>query len=51
MTAAAKAKELGATVMMEPFDVLDAGRMAVIQDPTGAVFCVWQPRAASARRS
>ena len=37
---AARAKELGATVMMEPFDVLDAGRMAVLQDPTGAVFCV-----------
>lgn len=41
---AAKAKELGATVMMEPFDVLDVGRMAVIQDPTGAVFCIWEPR-------
>jgi predicted enzyme related to lactoylglutathione lyase len=23
---------------------MDAGRMAVIQDPTGAVFCVWQPK-------
>jgi predicted enzyme related to lactoylglutathione lyase len=42
--AAAKAAELGATVMAEPFDVLDAGRMAVIQDPTGAVFSVWEPR-------
>jgi predicted enzyme related to lactoylglutathione lyase len=28
--------------MMEPFDVLDAGRMTMIQDPTGAVFGVWQ---------
>ena len=28
---------------MEPFDVMDAGRMAVIQDPTGAVFSVWEP--------
>lgn len=42
--AAAKAAELGATVMAEPFDVMDAGRMAVIQDPTGTVFSVWEPR-------
>ncbi len=28
--------------MMEPFDVLDAGRMTMIQDPTGAVVGVWQ---------
>ena len=28
--------------MMEPFDVMDAGRMAVLTDPEGAVFCVWQ---------
>jgi predicted enzyme related to lactoylglutathione lyase len=27
---------------MEPFDVMDAGRMAVLGDPEGAVFCVWQ---------
>ncbi len=27
---------------MPPFDVMDFGRMAVIQDPTGAHFCVWQ---------
>ncbi|MDX6531922.1 MAG: uncharacterized protein QOH41_4212 [Blastocatellia bacterium] len=39
---AAKAKALGATVMKEPFDVMDAGRMAVIIDPTGAAFCIWQ---------
>jgi uncharacterized protein len=41
---AAKAKELGATVIQEPFDVLKAGRMAVLQDPTGAMLCVWEPR-------
>src|SRR5882672_2563499 len=40
---AAKAKALGATVMKEPFDVMDVGRMAVIIDPTGAAFCIWQP--------
>src|SRR5258708_26801439 len=39
---AAKAKALGGTVMKEPFDVFDAGRMAVITDPTGATFCIWQ---------
>jgi uncharacterized protein len=39
---AAKAKALGATVMKEPFDVMDVGRMAVIIDPTGASFCIWQ---------
>lgn len=39
---AAKAKSLGATLMKEPFDVFDVGRMAVIQDPTGAVFSLWQ---------
>jgi len=42
--AAAKAKQLGASIMVEPFDVMDVGRMAVIQDPTGAVFSVWQPK-------
>jgi predicted enzyme related to lactoylglutathione lyase len=38
------AAENGATVLKEPFDVMDAGRMAVIADPTGAVFCIWQPK-------
>jgi predicted enzyme related to lactoylglutathione lyase len=40
--AAAKSKELGGTVVMAPFDVMDLGRMAVLTDPTGAHFCVWQ---------
>jgi uncharacterized protein len=39
---AAKAKELGANVMAEPFDVMDAGRMAVLADPTGAIASLWQ---------
>jgi uncharacterized protein len=42
--AAARAAQLGGTVISEPFDVLEAGRMAVLQDPTGAVFAVWQPK-------
>ena len=41
---AARARELGGTVMAEPFDVMEHGRMAVIQDPTGAVFAIWQAR-------
>lgn len=40
---AAKVTELGGTVMMGPMDVMDAGRMAMIQDPTGAVVAAWQP--------
>ena len=40
---AQKAKDAGGTVLMEAFDVFEAGRMAVIQDPQGAVFNVWQP--------
>src|SRR5918999_6528093 len=40
---AARATDLGGTLIMEPFDVMEAGRMAIIQDPTGAVFSVWQP--------
>ena len=31
--------------MLAPaFDVYDVGRMAVVQDPTGAVFALWQPK-------
>jgi uncharacterized protein len=40
--AAAKAQQLGGKVLAPAFDVMDAGRMAVILDPTGAAFCVWQ---------
>ncbi|MFQ5400246.1 MAG: VOC family protein [Anaerolineae bacterium] len=40
--AAAKATELGGTIVMPPSDVMDAGRMAVVQDPTGAFFNLWQ---------
>lgn len=41
--AAAKAVgEHGGQLLAEPFDVLDAGRMAVIQDPGGAVLSLWQ---------
>ncbi len=39
-----KAQELGATVTMPTMDVLDSGRMATIQDPTGAHVSLWQPK-------
>jgi predicted enzyme related to lactoylglutathione lyase len=39
---AARARAAGGTVVTEPFDVFDAGRMAVLADPEGAVFCAWQ---------
>ena len=40
----ARAKALGGRVVTEPMDVLDVGRQALLQDPTGALFALWQPR-------
>jgi uncharacterized protein len=42
--AADSAQKLGATVHAPAFDVMDVGRMAVIQDPQGAFFEVWEPK-------
>jgi uncharacterized protein len=42
--AASKVRAAGGRVMSEPFDVMDAGRMAVCADPEGAVFSVWEAR-------
>jgi hypothetical protein len=42
--AAKKAVGLGATLLMEPFDVMTGGRMAVIQDPADAAFAVWEAK-------
>ena len=42
--AAAKARELGGNVIMGPLDVMDVGRMAVVGDPTGAIFCIWEAK-------
>jgi predicted enzyme related to lactoylglutathione lyase len=39
---AGAAGEAGGTVLAPPFDVFDAGRMAVVADPSGAVLCLWQ---------
>jgi predicted enzyme related to lactoylglutathione lyase len=40
--AAAKAASLGAKIVQPPFNAGTNGRMSVLQDPTGAMFCVWQ---------
>jgi predicted enzyme related to lactoylglutathione lyase len=42
---AARAKQLGARILEEPFDVGEFGRLAVFADPAGAVLCVCEPRA------
>jgi predicted enzyme related to lactoylglutathione lyase len=39
-----KAKGLGASVLAGPFDVMEHGRMAVLADPTGAAFALWQAK-------
>jgi predicted enzyme related to lactoylglutathione lyase len=39
-----RARDAGGAVLMEPFDVMDAGRMAVLADPEGAAFFVWQAK-------
>jgi predicted enzyme related to lactoylglutathione lyase len=41
---ASRAEKLGGKVQAGPFDVFDFGRMAVIQDPTGAVLSLWQAK-------
>jgi len=41
---AKKAKSLGAQLLSEPFDVMDVGRMANVQDPQSAKFALWQPK-------
>jgi len=41
---AARAEALGGTIVQPSFDVMEQGRMAVVADPTGAYFCIWQPK-------
>lgn len=41
--ASKKATEAGGSVIGQPFDSPGGGRMAVLSDPSGAVFCVWEP--------
>jgi uncharacterized protein len=42
---AARAREAGGRILMEPTDVADDGRMALVRDPVGAQFGLWQGRA------
>ncbi len=41
---AKKARELGGKVLMDPFDVMDVGRMAIVENPQGAMLSLWEPK-------
>jgi uncharacterized protein len=41
----AKVKDAGGSVLKEPFDALDGGRIAIIADPSGAALGIWRPGA------
>ncbi|MGH2735793.1 MAG: VOC family protein, partial [Actinomycetota bacterium] len=41
---AKKVSSAGGGIVMQPFDVRPAGRMAVVTDPQGAHFVVWEPQ-------
>jgi uncharacterized protein len=41
---AGRVRELGGDVLAEPFDVMQAGRMTALRDPTGATLHLWQAR-------
>jgi uncharacterized protein len=41
---ASKVGEAGGSVLTDPFDIMESGRMAVFADPAGAAFCVWQAK-------
>jgi uncharacterized protein len=40
---AERARELGATLPRDPFDVAGAGRVATLRDPVGAIVSLWEP--------
>ncbi|MGQ0826416.1 MAG: VOC family protein [Actinomycetota bacterium] len=40
----ARAGDAGGAVVMPPMDVMDAGRMSVVADPTGATIALWQAK-------
>ena len=41
---ASRVLDAGGQALTDPFDVMDAGRMAVFADPEGAAFCAWQAK-------
>ena len=42
--AAKEVEAAGGTILVPSFDVMGVGNMAVVADPTGAAFCVWEPK-------
>jgi uncharacterized protein len=42
---AERAREAGGALLVEPMDVMDRGRMAIVRDPVGAQFGLWEGRA------
>lgn len=40
-----RANDAGGTMLAEPMDVMDQGRMAIMRDPAGAQFGLWQGQA------
>jgi uncharacterized protein len=42
-----KAKSLGAKLIRDVTEVMDAGWLSIIQDPTGAVLGMWKPKQGS----
>jgi uncharacterized protein len=42
--AAEDVERAGGSVAVKPFDAPPAGRIAVVADPAGAMFCIWEPR-------
>jgi predicted enzyme related to lactoylglutathione lyase len=43
-TIAARITEAGGTVMFPPMAIMEEGRMLMAQDPSGAIFGVWEPK-------
>jgi len=41
---AKRAAPAGGAILAGPMDVMGEGRMAIVQDPTGATLCLWQPQ-------
>ena len=41
---ASRVVDAGGTVLMDPFEIMNSGRMAAFADPSGAAFCVWQAK-------
>lgn len=42
---AGRVTDAGGTLVADPMDVMDSGRMAIVRDPVGAQFGLWQGRA------